>query len=214
MSTMSKLKHYFKSRPIVKYAKGDTIVLANTDPKGVLYLVEGIVEQYDITPEGNKVSVNVFKPGSFFPMSWAINQTKNTYFYGALTDVKLKIADPERTVAFLLQNPDVLLDLMSRVYKGTDALLKRLVLASRGDASNRLIYELLIEAYRFGDNTSNNSEKSIKIKGSALAERSGLARETVSRKLHELDQDGLIKLSGQKITLDIDMLEKKLNLDA
>lgn len=209
---LDKLNKHFNGSGVSEYPKGKIITFADQEPAGVALLVDGIVEQYDITPEGNKITVNLFKPNAFFPMSWAISKTPNTYFYAATTDVKLKLADPDKTVTFLKDNPDVLFDLLRRVYKGTDALLKRLVLAARGVAANRLIFELLIEAYRFGV-TIHGSKVTIKIKGSALAERSGLARETVSRKLHELEQDGLIGLSGQKITLDVAELEKKLSLE-
>lgn len=207
---LDKLNDHFSNSDVKAYAKGKLITLANQEPDGVSFLLEGIVEQYDITPEGNKITVNIFKPPAFFPMSWAINKTPNTYFYAALTDIKVKQADADNTVAFLQRNPDVLFDLLCRVYKGTDALLKRLVLAASGIASSRLIFELLIEAYRFGVDT-DKTKKIIKVKHGNLAARSGLARETVSRELHKLEKDHLIKLTKQGIELDVEQLEKRLD---
>lgn len=202
--------HFSKS--LTKHYKKDTILtLAGQEPLGVSLLIEGLVEQYDITPEGNKVTVNIFKPHAFFPMSWAINNTPNVYFYAALTDVAVKYAPAKDTVAFLRQHPDTLLDLMSRVYKGTDALLRRLVIATSGIASSRLIFELLIEAYRFGNDTLKNG-KIIQIKQTQLAARSGLSRETVSRELHKLEQDKLIRLTKQGIIIDMENLEKRLDI--
>lgn len=206
----SKLADFFATSDERVYQKGDTIIFANQDPEGVLYLLDGVVEQYDVTPEGNKITVNMFKPYSFFPMSWAINKTPNTYFYAALTEVKIKRAHPDKVAKFLQENPDVLFDLLSRVYKGTDGLLRRLALAASGIASNRLIYELLIEAYRFGDGVSDGT-KVIKVRQSSLAARSGLARETVSRELHKLEREGLVKLTKPGIVLHLKKLEEKLD---
>jgi len=206
-----KVSTFFSGTDERFYTKGDIITFANQDPEGVLYLTEGIVEQYDVTPEGNKVVVNVFKPASFFPMSWAINKTPNTYFYAALTDVKLRRAHPDKVAVFLQQNPDVMFDLLSRVYVGTDGLLRRLVLAASGIASSRLIFELLIEAHRFGGEASG-AKKIVKIKQSSLAARSGLARETVSRELHKLERDGLVKLTKEGIVLYVEALEDKLDV--
>jgi len=205
-----KLSDFFADSDERTYRKGDIITFANQDPEGVLFLIDGIVEQYDVTPEGNKVIVNIFKPSSFFPMSWAINKTPNVYFFAALTNVRLKRAHPDKVALFLQQNPDVMFDLLSRVYIGTDGLLRRLVLAASGIAANRLIFELLIEGHRFGEDT-NGAKTIVKIKQSSLAARSGLARETVSRELHKLERDGLVKLTKGGIILSIKALEDKLD---
>lgn len=208
---LDKLNEHFSSSKTELYSKGKVLTFANQEPHGVSFLVEGVVEQYDVTPEGNKITVNVFRPPAFFPMSWAVNKTPNTYFFAALTDVKLKRADADKTVEFIQNNPDVLFDLLSRVYKGTDALLKRLVVTARNVAMNRLVFEILIESYRFGVKQDDN-KCFIKIKQSVLAARSGLARETVSRELHKLEADGLISFKDQGILIDTELLEKKMEL--
>lgn len=206
-----KLNKYFDSYKITRHPKGKIITHANHEPTGISLLVDGLVEQYHITPEGNKLTVNVFKPPAFFPMSWAINKTPNSYFYGALSAVELKQADADETVAFLKVNPDVMFDLLSRVYMGTDALLRRLVLAASGIAASRLIFELIIESYRFGTEIDKTTTL-ITVKQNILAARSGLARETVSRELHKLEQEKLISYTSQGIVLDLKLLEKKLNI--
>jgi CRP-like cAMP-binding protein len=216
---LEKINAFFSDTKVREYAKGQVITFTRKEPEGVSLLLEGIVEQYDITPEGNRITVNIFKPTAFFPMSWAINKTPNTYFYEALTNVyealtnvKLQLADADETVAFLQANPDVMFDLLSRVYKGTDALLQRLVVTASGIASSRLVFELLIEAYRFGEEIES-SKWLIKTKQFSLAERSGLARETVSRELHKLANDNLIILSKRGIVLDVKKLEQKLDIN-
>lgn len=208
----NKLSDFFAGTDERMYSKDDIITFANQDPEGVLFLVEGLVEQYDVTPEGNKITVNIFKPPAFFPMSWAINKTPNLYFYAALSNVKVKRAHPDKVAKFLQENPDVMFDLLSRVYKGTDGLLRRLVLAASGIASSRLIYELLLEAYRFGDGMSEETKK-IKIRQSSLAARSGLARETVSRELHKMEREGLIELTKPGMLLHMKKLEGRLDLN-
>lgn len=207
-----KIRKHFERYELKKYAKGSVLILANQEPDGVSLLVSGLVEQYDITPEGNKLTVNVFKPPAFFPMSWAINRTPNAYFFAALTDIEVKHANADETVAFLRACPDVTFDLLSRVFKGADALLRRLVLASSGIAANRLIFELLIETYRFGVDL-NEKTKLVTVKQSVLAARSGLARETVSREFHKLELGKLVSRSKKGIIVDTVGLEKKLDFD-
>lgn len=206
---LNKLNDFFSNCKTRVYAKNQDLIVAGQDPEGIFLLQEGIVEQYDITPEGSKIAVNIFKPPAFFPMSWAINKAPNSYFFAALTDVQVKQADAAKTVEFLQANPDVMFDLLSRVYKGTDALLRRLFLAASSIASSRLVFELIVEAYRFGTEMEDGN-RLISIKQSSLAARSGLARETVSRELHKLATDGLLTTSKQGIVLDIKKLEEKL----
>jgi CRP-like cAMP-binding protein len=203
----AKLSEHFGKYEVEVHPKGKILTYANQEPKGISFLIKGVVEQYDITPEGNRITVNVFKPPAFFPMSWAINKTPNIYFFGALTDVELRQADANKTVAFLQTNPDVMFDLLSRVYKGTDALLRRLMLATSGVAANRLVFELLIEAYRFGIEV-DGTKRLIKVRQGVLAARSGLARETVSRELQKLEKGKLISRTSRGIVINIKSLEK------
>lgn len=209
-SAQNKVAEFFEDYVQRVIPKGQILAVAGEELPGVLYLLEGIVEQYDITPEGNKVTVNMFKPPAFFPMSWAINQTPNAYFFAALTDLRVKQASPEKVVAFLQDTPEVAFDLLSRVYKGTDAVLKRLVLASSGVAAARLIFELIIEAYRFGVGDDNGVV--VKVRQASLASRTGLARETVSRELGKLEQEGLLKMHKGEISFSVAVLETRLDI--
>ena len=212
---LEKILNLFRECDEKVYSRGDIITFADQEPDGVYLLLSGTVEQYDVTPEGNKITVNIFKPTAFFPMSWAINRTPNTYFFAALTTVHLKKTTPQRVIDFLQVNPDVTFNLLSRVFSGTDALLRRLALAASGAASHRLIYELLIEARRFSDLSYTKPRERIvvHVRHNNLAARTGLARETVSRELHRLEDDGCIELVRQGIALNVPKLEELLDFE-
>lgn len=204
-----KITNFFAPFPRKHFSEGSVIIQADHDPEGILFITSGVVEQHDSTTSGNKVVVNVFKPPAFFPMSWGINKAPNTYSFVALTDVEAQMASADATVEFLQNNPDITFDLLSRVYRGTDALLKRIVVGASGVASSRLIFELIIEAYRFGESLPDGSSR-IKIKQHTLAARSRIARETVSRELHKLESERLIKFDGHYMIVRPKELESKL----
>lgn len=176
----------------------------------VFYIVEGRVSQYDITPSGNEVVVNVFKPGAFFPMSSALNHPPNPYYFEASTVVKAHVAPPGATVQFLKDNPDVTFDLLSRVYRGVDGVLRRMAHLMGGDAKSRLIFELLNAANRFGDMRPDGSV-TLPLKEGDLARHSGLSRETVNRNTQQLKSMGLLEVSHQgMIVKDMRKLEALL----
>ena len=205
-----KVHENFSQYPKRKYPKGHILVFADESPEHIFYIVKGRVRKYDVSYRGDEVIVNIFQPPAFFPMSWAINQTPNCFFYKTEEETEVHLVPAEKALEFLQSNPDVVLDLLSRVYKGMDGLLGRVVHLMSGTALSRLIYELIIECYRFGVN-KNNMKYSLTINEVDLAARSGLSRETVSREMQKLKQSGWIELTSKVIIVnDISLLEQAL----
>src|SRR6266498_3242632 len=177
-----KITGFFTSYPLRTFEKRQILVRAGDALPGVFYIIEGRVSQYDITPSGNEVVFNVFKSGAFFPMSWAMNNVTNHYFFEASTKVFAHVAPAADAVQFLKDNPDVTFDLLARVYRGVDGVLRRMAHLMGGDAKSRLLFELLNTAYRFGEQQKDGSVY-IPLKEIDLARQSGLARETVNRNM-------------------------------
>lgn len=195
-----KIQKFFAAYPAIFFQKGEMLARAGEDLPGVLYLVKGLVRQYDIAPNGAVIVVNVYKPGAFFPMSWAINRTPNDYFFEAITDIEVRRAAPEEAIAFLRNEPEVLFNLLSRVYHGTDGLLRRMAHLMGGDAQSRLQFELLNAAYRFGEYRPDGSIF-VPMTENELGNHSGLARETVSRNMQKLKAANLINVAQEGIVL-------------
>ena len=191
------------------YKKGEILIRADDNPQGIFYLKKGYVKKYAISKKGDEFVVNLFKPIVFFPMSWAINETPNEYFYEAITDVSVWKAPREDVVSFIKSNPDVLYDLMGRVYRGTDGMLTRMIYMMSGNAYGRLIAELISYSKRFGKKDGNKVK--IKISEVDLAAQSGLTRETISREMKVLKDKGLVTLSKHMLVIqDLHSLEEEL----
>lgn len=200
MNVDNKVEKFFKKFPPRPFYQGEILINADEDPSGIFYLKSGLVREYSISPEGKELVVNIFKPGSFFPMSWAINGTKNTFFFESYADSVVRIAPREEVIVFIKENKDVLLDLLARVYSGTDGLLSRLTNLMGGDARLKVINELSITAKRFGKDSSYGI--ALNISQSDLASRIGLTRETVSREMNRLKKSGLLKVAHKRVILD------------
>jgi CRP-like cAMP-binding protein len=204
-----KIEEFFSGYAPRRYDEGQILISAHDNPEYVYHLVKGRVKQYDISDRGDEVILNVFKPPAFFPMSNAINQTPNLYFYETESEVELRQAPPSAVVDFLKSNPDVLFNLLSRVYMGTDGLLGRLARLMAGTARSRILYELLIECRRFGQ--PRGTRIAIALTESDIAARAGLTRETVSREIRKLKQDDLISIIKNEIFVNnIDRLAQEV----
>ena len=213
MDVAQKVAAFFARYPTRTYDKRELLARAEEQPDGVMYIQDGRVSQYDITPSGGEVVVNIFKPGAFFPMSWAMNGGANHYFYEASIKTTVHLAPPEDVVRFLQDNPDVTFNLLSRVFRGADGLLRRMAHLMGGDAKTRLLFELLNAAGRFGRPQANGAIF-IPLKEGELARHSGLARETVSRIIQNLKESGLVAVEKGGIAVpSVRELEAALGTD-
>lgn len=194
-----KIEAYFQKFPLKQYKKGQVIIYADDEPRGIFFIESGEVRQYVITNNGDEIVVNVFKAPAFFPMSWAVNKAPNEYFFETASTAELRVAPVGETVEFIKQNPDVLFDLLSRVYRGTDVLLRRMTHLMKGSARSRTILELIIACQYFGKEKDGGFV--VEIPEGELAARSGLTRETVSRELHKLHDRGLLVISHKNIII-------------
>ncbi len=141
------------------------------------------------------------------------NKTPNQYFFKAATQVVAHLAPADEAVAFLKREPDVTFDLLARVYRGTDGLLRRLAHIMGGDARSRLMYEIVIAAHRFSQDEADGTWR-IPLKEGELATQTGLTRETANRVIRDLKAEGLVQVTGAKLIVpDIARLQDELGTD-
>ena len=204
-----KIHDFFTSFPRKRMSKGDTFLNPGDEPPGVFYLASGKIRQYDITDAGNVVVVNVFKEGAHFPMSWALNNEENVWYFETVEDTTLHVAPKNDAVQFFNDNPDAMLDFLKRLCSGATGQQRRLAHLMGGGAYTRVMYELTVAAKRFG--VESDGLICVEMSESSLGEMAGLSREAVSRQLKTLKKKDLIETSYKKICLkDIQKLEEEL----
>lgn len=206
-----KVRLFFLQFRNLSFKKGEILIRAEDNPQGIYYILKGVVRQYAISRKGDYLVVNIFKEHAFFPMSWAINGTDNMYYYEAAMDVDVQKAPKEQVLEFIKKNPEVLYDLLSRVYSGTDGLLMRLFYLMSADAYSRLIAELIIQGRRFGKATTQVGSIEINVSEKDLASQTGMTRETVSRVMKTLKEKDLVRFNTNTLIInDIVKLEEEL----
>ncbi|MNH50219.1 cAMP-activated global transcriptional regulator CRP [compost metagenome] len=211
-SAEKSLDDFFSQYPIKQYNKGQLLIYAHEDPSGIFYLESGSVRKYDIGHEGDEVVLNVFTAKIFFPISWAINKTPNGYFFEAATPIQVRRAPVDAFNAFLAANPSIVFSLLKKVYKGLEDAQHRTVLLMSGDAHDRLLFELFIEARRSGEMQSDGSCV-VNVSLADLAQRAGLTRETISRELGKIIQSHeLISRQNRSLVIsDLRALKEQLS---
>lgn len=204
-----KLDAFFNNFTPVKEESGFILIHAEESPTGVFYLKKGLVRQYVISPKGEEITLNIFRPKAFFPLMWAINGTPNKYYFEAISEIEGWRAPAEEVVTMIKNNPDVMYDLLARLYKGVDGLLGRMTNLMVGNARAKVIFTIMNMHDRF----NKNAEQAIPFESTHkdLASISGVTRETFSREIKKLEEEGLLKMEKGNITiLQLAGLEKAL----
>ncbi len=205
-----RLEQFFRRFKHQIFKKGEILIRADDEPQGIYYLQRGVVRQYSISKDGDEQTLNLFKPLSFFPLMWAFNNTPNTYYFEAIIDTEVYRAPKDQVLEFLQKTPDIMYDLISRLYRGMHGLLSRIEYLQSGDAYMKVIFAILNASYRFGEQ-KENAEIELSITHREISALTGLTKETISRECTRLEKEGFITNTNHMVKIrNVHMLENKL----
>ena len=69
-------RSFYRHNRTVKFSKGETIFLQGEDPKCIYCIKSGIVEQTNLTSDGNRQLISFLITGDILPLSFALAKTK------------------------------------------------------------------------------------------------------------------------------------------
>jgi CRP/FNR family transcriptional regulator, cyclic AMP receptor protein len=193
------------------YKKEQIIIEPGVEPAGVFYLKAGYVRLFLISKDGKELTFNIYKPGMFFPMIWAITDSPNIYFLECLTDVEVLKAPKEKVAEFLKENPEVLFDLTKRILSGLEGMTKLMDVLLSKNAYNQVCAVILMLARRFSSNLMDHQLTiDVPLTHRLIGTLAGLSREATSRELEKLEKEKIIDQSDHKIVVkDVKKLEEE-----
>lgn len=211
IQALEKLDEFFSKYKQLIFKKGEMLIRADEQPVGAFFLKSGYVRLGSIFANGTELTLNIFKPGSFFPMMWAIGEVKNTYFCQAMSEVKVCRAPKADVVKFVKENPEVLYDLTKRILVGLDGMLTNIQYLLFGSSYNRIAAALLLLSKRFGEKTKKGMVININLIHQDIAHIAGVSRETASIAIKQLENKHIIsRLKKKFVVEDIKKLTKEI----
>jgi len=194
-----------------KFKKNQLILGPSAEPSGIFYLKSGFVRLYLVSESGKELTLNIFKPGTYFSMIWALNNTPNIYFYESLTEVLLLKAPKAEVVEFVESNPSVLYDLAKRTLSGLDGMTRLMEALLTGNANQQIASVLLVLVRRFGKkDKANQTIIELPLTHRIIGTLAGLSRESTSLELEKLTKDKIISQKDHLILIkDLKRLEDK-----
>ena len=183
------------------FRSGQVMIRAGETPAGIFYLVKGLVRQYAVSPKGETLMMHVFRPGSFFPMLWALTGSANTYQYEAVNAAEVYRAPKGDVLNFLLRHPEELWCFTKRLVGGVSGLLTRFEYIMFDGAYRKTVLLLLYFARRFAAVEDGVTVLSVPLAHREIAAWIGTTRETASVQMETLKKRGLIKTRGRQLII-------------
>lgn len=196
-----KINNFFSRFKKLSFKKGETLLQADDKPGGVLYLKKGYVRLYSLSKDAQELALIIFKAEDVFPLMWTINDTPNTYYAEAMTAAELYQAPKEKFLTFIKNNNEVLFELTSRILTRFGGVLNRMEYAIFGHARSKVASIILICAERFGIKDKQDVVIQVPLTHQDIANLIGVARETVSIEMEQLQKKGLIRHQGKYLVV-------------
>ena len=206
------IESFFVRHQSMVYKKGELILRAEDAPFGVYYLQSGYVRQYLLSPSGETFIVHIYKPGSFFPLTWILNDTPNVYHFEAMTPVGVVRAPKDAFVGFLQDHPEALFYATQRLALGLAGFVSRVAQLVLDDAYTKTILLILYYADNFGEKTKEGIALKIPLTHREIASWIGTTRETASLQVEHLVRKGLLVTKGRLLIIrDVAALQNELH---
>ena len=211
MSTIKLLVDYFSQDGLVaRYNKGALLYTPGDPLRKTMMIRSGLVKIFDTDSYGNEHTVSIFGPNNIIPLVWLIQRRQDVnFFYQAISDTEVYAVDTKNILAFIREQPDILMFLLStltKAYLNQDA---RIFSLQRANTRERLDFVLYYLAQRLGSISGSIAKLPGLLTHAELANLMGVTRESVSRELGRATASGLLWKDDAFTYIDLSKIKNK-----
>ena len=199
-----------------RFAPGQLIVDRDTKPELVCVMRAGSVRLFHREPNGHEITVERLGTGQLFGVTALLNPDAGGLLAEAETDVEVCVVDGRRFVDLVSKWPQALLELALRLgvrVREADEVLGRMTATGARARLAGVLTRLARDA------SEAHPGGGLRLRAvprhSDLAVEIGATRETVTRTLARLEEDGYIRRFGRQIVVpDVDRLIEDFDLSS
>jgi CRP-like cAMP-binding protein len=203
-----------RSMSVRHFGQGQLIVDRNTRPELVCVMRAGTVRLFHRERDGQEITIERLGTGQLFGVTGLLTTDAGGMLAEAETDVDVCLVDGRRFLDVVSKWPEALIDLATRLgvrVRESDEVLARMT----GTGSRARLAAVLYRLARSGSEV--HAGGGLRLRGmprhSDLALEVGATRETVTRMLARLEQDGYIRRFGRQVIVpDPDRLAEDFDL--
>ena len=194
----------------VKIAKGSILFKEGDDGEHLYVIVDGKLKLGTSSGDGRENLLSILGPGEMFGELSLFDPGPRTSTATAVTDAKLLSLSHEKVIPWLKQNPEVSLQLLTRLsqrLRRTNEAVGDLVFS---DVPGRVAKALIDLGDRFGKTTPEGLLVNHDLTQEELAQLVGASRETVNKALADFVGRNWLRLDGRAVViLDLERLSKR-----
>ncbi|MDF2611019.1 MAG: hypothetical protein K0R92_2493 [Lachnospiraceae bacterium] len=186
------------------YKKGEAIISYGNKMDSVVIINEGSAKAYKYTLEGREQILYVFSEGDFFGEQYLLSNQKAAYTVETLQTVKVCMLSKEYFQQILMQYPNIGIKIIEELGERMARLEHAMQSMGIRSVDARICSLLLDYSAKYGNEVPEGVLVHLPLSREGMANYLGIARETVSRKLSQLETDGLIRTISNKSILLLD----------
>jgi CRP-like cAMP-binding protein len=195
------LKAFFGAHPLLTFKAGDVIIRPDDEIHFVYYVESGYVSQQVVSENGEDFILNIYRAGSYFPISLILHGVKNDCSYEALTKLTVRKAPVREVLAFMQKNPAVMEELLVRLASGLNSMASKTEALVFGTASRKVAATLYFTAQRFGKLNGQATIIDFPLTHKRIAAMTGITRETASIEMAKLKKQGILSYKGKQVKI-------------
>lgn len=206
----SELREIIKMTGHKEFSKGESI-FTDGDVASTLYIInQGKIKLTKITRDGNQQILHILSEGDFFGELNLLKDGNYTFDAEAITKTKLCTLSKEHMKNIILKRPEIALKVLEVVGERLSNLEGLAQHLATNDVESRIAYLLQEFKEKHGKPTKDGILIELPLNREEISNYTGVARETISRKLQKMQSDGVIALIGTKkiLVIDEDILEE------
>lgn len=180
----------------VRLEPGQTLFTRGEPAHRFFVVIEGTLKLSLLSRSGEEKIVNIVEPGQTFaeavmfmnPAGYPVNAS-------ALTEARLVAFENRAFLSLLEKSPALMLELLATMSQRLHGLVREIDELTLHNATYRLV------TYLLGHERADTHGVRLSIQKQVIASRLSIKPETLSRILARLREQGLVKVSGEHITL-------------
>lgn len=188
------------------YKKGEVLLLEGEPLDSLVIVNEGQVKAFRTTQEGREQILYIFSEGEFFGERNLLRNQTAGYNVEALEETHACLIQKEDFQILLQEYPDIALMIMEELCNRLDRLENVVETMGTRTVEARVSSVLLEFADKFGKPSAKGTLIDLPLSREGIANYIGLTRETVSRKMSMLQDEGVLEMIGNKKLLLLDRL--------
>lgn len=187
-----------------EYKKGELLVMEGEAMDSLVILNGGQVKAFRTTQDGREQILHIFSEGDFFGERNLLRDHPSAYSIEALEDVHVCLIHKREFQKLIKEYPDIALKVMEELCERLDRLENTVEAMGTRPVEARVSSVLLEFADKYGKPHPKGTMIELPLSREGIAHYIGLTRETVSRKMSLLQEEGILEMVGNKRVLLLD----------